>query len=321
MDRDNRWDSGRTGLADPDPRRREWFFPPSKEAIARRLCRRPERRIRRTEDRPRQAPPLHDDRGRRRSRLLQLPFRPCPGAHRGVDRTGFLGSPGTAFPALTGFVCLSEYDETFVLPIGFPRKSHPRISGGSCRRGRSEPVALCGNGKIRACHLFLQRRQRDPLPRRGAMDAAPFPPGSGDLRQETRDERSGGDRSSWSKRIGTRAVRFHRPQLRQSGHGGSYRASCRRPSLPWRPSTPASAGWWTPFSPPAAVLLITADHGNCEQMLDDAGGCPDRPQHQSGSPAFWSIRSTAGSPLRQGILADLAPTILALMGLHTAGRR
>ena len=69
-----------------------------------------------------------------------------------------------------------------------------------------------------------------------------------------------------------------------------------------------------PFWPPAAA----ADHRRPRQLRTDArraGECPDRPQHQSGSPILVDP-DHRGQSLRPGILADLAPTILDLMGLH-----
>lgn len=61
------------------------------------------------------------------------------------------------------------------------------------------------------------------------------------------------------------------------------------------------------------TALITADHGNAEQMLDEEG----RPHtaHTTNPVRLILVRPESGGALRDGILADVAPTVLDLMGL------
>ena len=61
-------------------------------------------------------------------------------------------------------------------------------------------------------------------------------------------------------------------------------------------------------------LLITADHGNCEKMVDENG----RPHtaHTTNPVQFIFVDpSRKDQSVRDGILADLAPTILELLAL------
>jgi len=62
------------------------------------------------------------------------------------------------------------------------------------------------------------------------------------------------------------------------------------------------------------ALLITADHGNCELMRDPATGGPHTAHTTNPVPVLLT-----GAPphttLHNGILADLAPTLLALLAL------
>jgi len=62
------------------------------------------------------------------------------------------------------------------------------------------------------------------------------------------------------------------------------------------------------------VLLVTADHGNCEMMRDPASGEPHTAHTLNTVPLVMSGRQNGG--LAEGRLADLAPTLLALMGLE-----
>ena len=63
-----------------------------------------------------------------------------------------------------------------------------------------------------------------------------------------------------------------------------------------------------------AALLITADHGNAEQMCDSANGEPHTAHTRNRVPVIL-IEGDGRKHLRDGRLADVAPTLLALMGL------
>jgi 2,3-bisphosphoglycerate-independent phosphoglycerate mutase len=63
------------------------------------------------------------------------------------------------------------------------------------------------------------------------------------------------------------------------------------------------------------AMIVTADHGNCELMVDPVTGGPHTSHTVNPVPVIL-VGGPPGSVLRQGgRLADLAPTLLALMGL------
>jgi 2,3-bisphosphoglycerate-independent phosphoglycerate mutase len=61
------------------------------------------------------------------------------------------------------------------------------------------------------------------------------------------------------------------------------------------------------------ALLVTADHGNCEMMRDPVTGQPHTAHTTNPVPVM--LMNSPG-PLHDGRLADLAPTLLALLNLH-----
>ncbi len=61
------------------------------------------------------------------------------------------------------------------------------------------------------------------------------------------------------------------------------------------------------------ALLVTADHGNCELMRDTATGQPHTAHSMNPVPAV--LINTQADVLRDGSLADVAPTLLHIMGL------
>lgn len=65
------------------------------------------------------------------------------------------------------------------------------------------------------------------------------------------------------------------------------------------------------------ALLVTADHGNCEQMIDPATGGPHTAHTTYDVPLIVVDPAHQGKALRSGgRLADLAPTALDLLGLE-----
>jgi len=62
------------------------------------------------------------------------------------------------------------------------------------------------------------------------------------------------------------------------------------------------------------VVLITADHGNADKMVDDDGG--PHTAHTTNLVPFLFIKEDYHGGLKQeGRLADIAPTVLGLMGI------
>jgi 2,3-bisphosphoglycerate-independent phosphoglycerate mutase len=62
-------------------------------------------------------------------------------------------------------------------------------------------------------------------------------------------------------------------------------------------------------------VLITADHGNCEMMIDPVSGGVHT-AHTMNPVPFVAVRSNAVSLRTGGSLRDVAPTVLSLMGIE-----
>jgi 2,3-bisphosphoglycerate-independent phosphoglycerate mutase len=62
------------------------------------------------------------------------------------------------------------------------------------------------------------------------------------------------------------------------------------------------------------AMIVTADHGNCEVMVDPVTGGPHTAHTTNPVPVIL-VGGPPGARLAEGRLADLAPTLLELMGL------
>lgn len=65
----------------------------------------------------------------------------------------------------------------------------------------------------------------------------------------------------------------------------------------------------------SGVMLVTADHGNCEMMVDPETGEPHTAHTLSAVPAVLVNCTLPGASLADSRLADVAPTLIELMGL------
>jgi 2,3-bisphosphoglycerate-independent phosphoglycerate mutase len=70
---------------------------------------------------------------------------------------------------------------------------------------------------------------------------------------------------------------------------------------------------WNAIEASGGALLVTADHGNAELMRDPVTGGPHTAHTTNPVPVV--LAGVAGVRLHDGRLADIAPTLLALMGL------
>ncbi|MCG6901377.1 MAG: 2,3-bisphosphoglycerate-independent phosphoglycerate mutase [Rhodobacter sp.] len=62
------------------------------------------------------------------------------------------------------------------------------------------------------------------------------------------------------------------------------------------------------------AMIVTADHGNCETMIDPETGGPHT-AHTTNPVPVVAVGAPKGATMRNGRLADLAPTLLDLMGM------
>ena len=62
-------------------------------------------------------------------------------------------------------------------------------------------------------------------------------------------------------------------------------------------------------------LLVTADHGNCEVMVDPVTGGPHT-AHTTNPVPFVAVNTAVRRLRSGGSLCDVAPTILHLLGLE-----
>jgi 2,3-bisphosphoglycerate-independent phosphoglycerate mutase len=241
------------------------------------------------------------DRAREMTQALAFP------EFREVDRGGL---------TLGAYVCMTQYDETFGLPVAFgpeqPQDIFPEVlSRAGLRQFRTAEtekyahVTFFFNGGREV--LFPgEERHLVPSPR----DVKTY-----DLKPEMSAAEVTGElvRRIDSGDYHFALVNFANPDM--VGHSGKLEPTMRAvravdTCLGQLGDACARNGW---------VMAISADHGNCEMMVDPKTGEPHTAHTLNPVPFHLIHPDFRGQRLRPGILADIAPTLLRVLGLEQPG--
>ncbi|MDT5158133.1 MAG: 2,3-bisphosphoglycerate-independent phosphoglycerate mutase [Acidobacteriota bacterium] len=210
------------------------------------------------------------------------------------------------------FVCFTLYDQTFGLPIAFPQLRHRNILAEVFAAVGVRNYRLAETEKYAHVTYFFnggterefpsERRLLVPSPKVATYDLMPemsaFKVTDKILRAVEERETD------------VFIVNFANPDM--LGHTGNLAKTIEAVQY-----IDTCLGWITKALRTArGRCLITADHGNCEQMLDPHTGQPHTAHTSNPVPFHLIDEDSLGVKLRQdGALEDVAPTILGLLGI------
>ena len=196
-------------------------------------------------------------------------------ADRARQLTRALAVPGfEEFPTpdrpKVDYVCFTLYDQTFPLPIAFAQLQHKNILAEVFASLGVRNYRLAETEKYAHVTYFFNGGTEREFP--GA--AAPRPLAQGrDLRHDARDGCLQSHRKNPTRHRRERDGRIHR-QLRKPRHGRPHRQP-RSKTIEAVQYVDTCLGWITKaLRTRKGRCLITADHGNCEHMLDPTTGQP-----------------------------------------------
>jgi 2,3-bisphosphoglycerate-independent phosphoglycerate mutase len=223
----------------------------------------------------------------------------------------FAGFSRPQLPKLSAFVCMSEYDETFALPVAFPSECYPDLLGTVISRAGLKQLRIAETEKYAHVTFFFNGGEETPGPGEDRVlipspkEVATYDQKPAMSAREVTDE--------VVRRIGSGAyalivLNYANPDM--VGHTGILTAA-----IAAMETVDACMGRVVEAVLAAGgIALVTADHGNCEQMSDREGS-PHTAHTANLVPLILVDPQRRGAKLREGILADIAPTILELMGL------
>lgn len=215
-------------------------------------------------------------------------------------------------PRLSRTVCMTQYDRTLGLPVAFPPQS--------IFHGMGEVVSTAGLRQFRTAETekyahvtyFFNGGREEPFP---GEDRTLVPSDRG---VATYDERPEMAAAALSTRVCEKLrephyafllVNFANPDM--VGHTGKLGPTIRAIEF-----VDTCIGDIVKEAERARVtVLITADHGNCELMVNSASGQPHTAHTTGPVPLIVVDEALRNAHLQPGRLCDVAPTALAIMGL------
>ncbi|HEX6283627.1 MAG TPA: 2,3-bisphosphoglycerate-independent phosphoglycerate mutase [Pyrinomonadaceae bacterium] len=211
------------------------------------------------------------------------------------------------------FVCFTLYDQTFGLPIAFPPRHHKNVLAEVWAALRVRNYRLAETEKYAHVTYFFnggvetefecERRLLVPSPKIATYDLQP----EMSAFKVTDKVLRGVDEGDTDVFV----VNFANPDM--VGHTGKLDKTIEACQY-----VDTCLGWITKRMREArGTTIITADHGNAEQMIDLLTGSPHTAHTTNPVPFHLIDEEMVGVKLREGgALEDVAPTMLALLGLE-----
>jgi len=239
-------------------------------------------------------------------------FRP----DRARQLTRALATPGFQEFAVSGrpqieFVCFTVYDRSFPLPVAFPPRDHKNVLAEvwekicirNYRLAETEKyahVTYFFNGGVEKEH-GCERRLLVPSPKISTYDRQPEMSAF-----KVTDKVL---RGIQEKETDVFIVNFANPDM--VGHTGKLDKTIQACQY-----VDTCLGWITKaIRQVGGTTIVTADHGNAEQMIDPQSGGPHTAHTTNPVPFHLIDEAFRGLKLREGgALEDVAPTLLGLLG-------
>ena len=218
-----------------------------------------------------------------------------------------------AGPDLGAFVCLTEYDAAFDLPIAYPKAMPSRILGEVVAARGMTQLRMAETEKYAHVTFFFNGGMEEPFP---GEDRVLVPSPRDVATYDHKPEMSAPTVTEKLLQLldqddyGFVLVNYANPDM--VGHTGVLPAAVKAVEtidgcLARVVDKVLSLG---------GDVLITADHGNCELMVDPDSGEPHTAHTTNPVPIWWATGDPGGRRLRNGGLADVAPTVLDLMAIE-----
>jgi len=211
------------------------------------------------------------------------------------------------------FVCFTVYDRTFPLPVAFPPNEHRNVLAQVWSAQKIRNYRLAETEKYAHVTYFFnggvekeydyERRLLVPSPKVATYDLQP----EMSAFKVTDNVLRGIDQGETDVFV----INFANPDM--VGHTGKL-----QPTVEACQYVDTCLGWITKaIRRVGGITLITADHGNAEQMIDPQTGGPHTAHTTNPVPFHLVDEASVGMKLREGgALEDVAPTLLGLLGLN-----
>jgi 2,3-bisphosphoglycerate-independent phosphoglycerate mutase len=231
----------------------------------------------------------------------------------GADPTRFTGElERQSAPKLSAFVCLTEYDAEFGLPVAFPSEIPGNGLGETISKAGLKQLRVAETEKYAHVTYFFNGGLEKPFPGEDrVLILSPRDVATYDYKPEMSAAKVTEEaiRRIMDDDYAFVLINYANPDM--VGHTGVLSAAVKAVETVDRALDRLAGA----VLAKEGSLVITADHGNCELMVDAESGEPHTAHTTNPVPIFWIAKNAIGRSLRDGSLADVAPTVLDLMRL------
>jgi 2,3-bisphosphoglycerate-independent phosphoglycerate mutase len=229
---------------------------------------------------------------------------------RALTDPEFQGFKRLQVPTLSSFVCLTTYDEVFGLPVAFGPVRLTHILGDVLNANGIRQLRIAETEKYAHVTFFFNGGEERPF----SLEERVLVPSTRDVpTYDKKPEMSAREITDklvehiTSRQYGFILANYANPDM--VGHTGVIDAAIKAVEV----IDKCLGRVLTAAREEGMVVIITADHGNVEIMLDSLTGQP-LTSHTTDPVPFIIVQKNV--QLREaGILADVAPTVLDLMGI------
>jgi 2,3-bisphosphoglycerate-independent phosphoglycerate mutase len=217
-------------------------------------------------------------------------------------------------PKLSAYVCLTEYDKSFGLPVAFPPQSLERIFPEIVSGAGLSQLRCAETEKYAHVTFFFNGGRELVFPHEDRiLVPSPRDVKTYDLKPEM-SAREVADKlvgAIGTGKYGFILANFANPDM--VGHTGVLEAAVKAVKV----VDECVGRLWAAAKKQGMAMLVTADHGNCEMMVDPVTGEPHTSHTLNPVPFILADPDFRGAKLRPtGVLADVAPTAMRVMGLE-----
>lgn len=230
---------------------------------------------------------------------------------RAMTVDGFDGFSRSRVPDLAAYVCMSLYEESFHLPMAFGPQHHEAILGEVVSRAGLPQLRIAETEKYAHVTYFFNGGEERPFDlERRCLIPSPREFPTYDLIPEMSAVAVADELIRQIDEHDHKLIVVNFANMDMVGHTGIMEAAVKAVE-----TVDACVGRVVKaFQEKGGALLVTADHGNSEQMSDGNGGA--HTAHTLNPVPLILVDGTRnGVRLKPGKLADVAPTVLDLMGL------
>ena len=221
-------------------------------------------------------------------------------------------------PELAAFLCMTEYDASYGLPVAFPQQPASQILGEVVSDAGFAQLRMAETEKYAHVTFFFNAGVEAPFP---GEDRLLVPSPREVATYDHKPEMSAQPLSdAFIQRLRENdyafvLINFANPDM--VGHTGVLGAAVKAVET----IDNCLASITKVILEQDGQILITADHGNCELMREPETGEPHTAHTTNPVPIYWIATESdrQGRHLESGGLADIAPTLLALLGLPVPG--